>query len=133
MAEKLTPYERISIMLYEYNTLREEMNHIRGNTLTWVVILASNVTICLGFLNNNPSPSWKAIFIGVIVILFAIIIYIVIQAQIGSLKIVKRITKIEKTVNHIAREELLVWENRFGWGSMFLINNPNQRGRWFRS
>src|SRR5260370_28543233 len=105
--EKLTEKDKIQILLQEYSTLRTELI-ANGNRLFQVVALGGALFI---WIVSRPVDRrfWMAIAMG-IVGLFCLVFVLIRDTR----RAARRVAQLEGEINQRAREELLVWERKWG-------------------
>ncbi|MGD0350934.1 MAG: hypothetical protein ABSB84_11580 [Verrucomicrobiota bacterium] len=112
--------EKVRILLHEYDTLRQEI--LQRTTHGFQVYGVG--ALFFVWLMGRPFDQrfWIMLCISVIALLIATRL---IFLEIG--KAAKRLQKLENTINRLAGEDLLIWENRLGgfatgpkwlWGSL---------------
>lgn len=115
-------FEKISIIMHEYDTLREEIIQKNLNT-TQIVSQSSIATITLigvisaVFIANLVSNlAFVLLLITIIPTFIAISGTAILWLSADTRKLSRRIREIERDINKRTGERLLRWENDYGWG-----------------
>jgi low affinity Fe/Cu permease len=108
--------ETIEILFKEYDTLRAEVRDHTGNQFN---LLGAFGALLVWFLPRLlQHDAWKAF--AVVVLVFLLIRWVLIQ---NIKRCAYRLVELEEQINHLAGENLLQWETRWG----------GSRIGWFRS
>jgi hypothetical protein len=110
--------QKISILLAEYNTLRSEVLAARSYIAQAAAITAGVLMGVLGltFSANLPLARWAGLSMSVIAIVYLGSAFV--WNELNTRKFTKRLRELEKDINKLAGEQLLVWETDYGWGSI---------------
>jgi len=105
--------DKIAVLLTEYNTLRAEAQH-RLTVLIQCSTIAVTILIALaGLAITRPDTEGIYYILLIVVMMYACVFWLV---DLNLLEETKRIRELERRVNDIAGERLLIWETDFGWG-----------------
>jgi hypothetical protein len=121
-------YQKVSILLAEYNTLRAEVLAARGNVAQAAGIFSTTfmANIAFAFSSANPGRWQVPCAIGA-----AIVVYFCVLAgwnEKNTQSFTHRLREIEAEINDLAEDRLLTWETDHGWGGMFWKTNPHFKG-----
>jgi len=125
MPDKLSSYEKIEILLHEYDTLREEL--ISKSTAYFNMMIQVCVVFA-GFVGGAAVLSQiNVINSGHLIVIVAVSVALLFASLAGAIaahmydirRLSRRVREIELDINSRAGERLLVWESKYGWGDMF--------------
>lgn len=123
--DKFTIKEKVAVLLAEYNTLRQEVMAARANLGQAIGIFSAammtNLTLALGFAKDSATP-WIVMIFGVLYFLF-----LWIWNEKNTDSFTRRLRELEREINSVAGEPLMLWETIHGWGKIFWKTNPNFR------
>jgi hypothetical protein len=116
----MTPAEKVTIIMHEYDTLRAELIAKNAN-VTQIVAQATLVMIgiisavLLAYEAFGLSPS-LSIFFGTtsVILCLAVVGISYVWLDRDTVKLSRRLRQIEASVNNLAQEEILVWETLMG-------------------
>jgi hypothetical protein len=119
--------DKITILLAEYNTLRQEVMAARTNVGQGAGVFAAAIMadVAFGFSYGKNNPE-----VAIIVAILAVFYFgaLVMWNEKGTTSFTRRLREIENEINSLAGERVLVWETIHGSGNMFYETNPNFRG-----
>ena len=114
--------EKIAVLLAEYNTLRQEVIAAKTNLGQGFHVFSVIVMADIAFLNR--SGRWDvAIIIFMLASLYLGALYIWNDKNTASFS--RRLRELEREINSVAGEPLMLWETIHGWGKIFRNPNPN--------
>ena len=109
----MSEFEKIAILLHEYDTLRNEILERHASLVAFYVILTLMVSYAITLLWRDRANISGRILLVLVVAIFAIVT-LVFNAD--TVRAAKRIRQIETEVNARAGEVLLRWETEWGAG-----------------
>lgn len=116
---------KVAILLAEYTTLRQEVIAARTNLGqgfgTFSTAMMANVAFGFSWSPNPVVPI--CIGLGLMLYLWALMIW----NENNTASFTRRLRELEREINNVAGEPLMLWETIHGWGSMFRKTNPNFR------
>jgi hypothetical protein len=126
----MDPSQKISVLLAEYNTLREEVLAARGNIAQavglWVPVIAGIVGASFSKqLTLHRRNIIRIIAISAVIYLGASLIW----NEINTRNFTTQLRVLEGRINELAGEPLLTWETRHGWGGMGFMDHPDHSPR----
>lgn len=111
MAEKqaydLSDFERIEILLHEYDSLRDEIQERIGHVYQVVIICAVLATWLLG--RNMDGRFWA----GATLLILLITAFGWFNGE-DIKRAAAQLREIEQHINHLTGEDLLTWETQYG-------------------
>jgi hypothetical protein len=111
----MTESEKISVIMHEYDTLRDEIvqrnNSTQQQIYIGVGVLLGTITLYLGGHLDGPK---MAFLCGFLIIAISVFCYAMWSAYRDIHKNAARLREIEEDVNARAGEELLRWERYWG-------------------
>ncbi|MGA2542308.1 MAG: hypothetical protein ABSG78_12205 [Verrucomicrobiota bacterium] len=107
--ELFSEKDKISILLHEYDTLRQE---ILARTNHGWQLIAVGAALFVWLIQAKPDSNF---WVGFVAVVLAILLGA--WTTFGNIaKVAKRVEELEREINFRAGEELLVWEMRHGGG-----------------
>lgn len=104
---ELTDKDKVTIYLAEYTTLRNEVVARINTRWTFLGIAAAVMSVLI----SGKVENWILLILALSLTLLTLT-YCLWQTWFFILRCVKRIREIERAVNALAHEEILVWETR---------------------
>ena len=119
---------KITVLLAEYNALRDEVLAARNYMLvTFNILITATLTLLGLFLSNTLQfGALNYMIIESLLVLFFSITLL--WNNYNTRKFTKRIREIECDINRLSGDILLIWETRYGWGDMCQIHNKQYTG-----
>jgi hypothetical protein len=112
-------YDKITILMHEYDTLRDEIiqrnNALQQQNSIAAVVLFGTLTIAW---SGNVGKYQSYILYGLLALCFLIFIYGIWFAFRETDRVIVRLRQIEADVNQRAGETLLQWETHWGWSAI---------------
>ncbi|MES2442755.1 MAG: hypothetical protein V4574_07980 [Pseudomonadota bacterium] len=115
--------DRIQILLAEYSSLRQELLKI-GTTLFQLSTLSGTALVAIIAISVNARS--LGLGLGLTAIDAALYIVGIRFIDFDTQRATRRVCEVERTINEIAGEELLVWETAYGLRAL------GYRKRWMR-
>jgi hypothetical protein len=117
MDESIKDFQKIQILLHEYNTLRAEVLS-RYSAQFQSSTVAVGALIGLMVAASNPGVGFNWLIILLLIATGPIYGGVLFWIDIDIAKAAKRLREIETQVNSLAGETLLRWENKYGLGGI---------------
>ena len=121
----MTPAEKVTILMHEYDTLRAELIAKNANatqivTQATLVLIGIITAVLLAYQSFGLSSS-LSIFFGTTsaILCLAVVGVAYVWLDRDTVKLSGRLRQIEASVNKSAQEEILVWETQMGAGAAF--------------
>jgi hypothetical protein len=122
--------QKISILLAEYSTLREEVLAARGNLAQAVGLWVPVIAAVIGASFSKKLTSHNKNIIRIIAISAAVYLSAsLIWNEVNTRSFTAQLRVLEGQINELAGEPLLTWETRHGWGGMAVRDHPEQPSR----
>src|SRR5262245_32997097 len=128
MSEPMGESQKITILLAEYNTLRNEVIAARANVAQAIGLVAVVLMGILGLIYSSNGPGDPRILKFIFVCAAGYLGFTLWWNEGNTRTFTRRLREIERDVNKRAGERLLLWETKFGWGSIIRNINKNYKG-----
>jgi hypothetical protein len=117
MDDSIKEFQKVQILLHEYNTLRAEvLSRYTAQFQSSTVAVGAFVGLMLAASNPNIGFSWIIIILLVATgVLFGAVLFWI---DVDIAKAARRLREIETQVNSLASDTLLRWENKYGLGGI---------------
>lgn len=119
---------KISIIMNEYNTLRDELISKNSNSSQLVgnagIVAVTAIMAIITAMPHENLADYAALFIWILLVLllFSMISLVsVLWLNYDTQRVSKRLRCIEEDINRRTGEHLLVWESQYGWGGGFVF------------